>query len=170
MSRLRAARPGRRPARRLDEQSSPLRERPRASSRDPRAPPCCSGPCPSPHLQSNSGCLIVWPIVTGMLRRLRRGDRLLLLKLSRSGGGRVDGALTALSWAAGHSKLWVAVAAVLSAAGGPGGRRAAARGLASVALASAFVNGPLKLVSRRSRPWPPRLVNPPSTYSLPSRQ
>jgi undecaprenyl-diphosphatase len=112
--------------------------------------------------------LIVWPIVTGLLRRLRRGDRLLLLKLSRSGGPRVDTALTALSWAADHSKLWVAVAAALLVVGGPSGRRAAARGLASVALASAFVNGPLKLLSRRSRPWPPRLVNPPSTYSFPS--
>jgi len=57
-----------------------------------------------------------------------------------------------VSRAADHSKLWIASAAVLAAAGGRSGQRAALNGLASVAVSSAVVNMLLKPLSRRRRP------------------
>lgn len=57
-----------------------------------------------------------------------------------------------LSRAADHSKLWLGIAAGLALAGGPGGRRAAARGLAAVGVSSALVNAGVKSLSRRRRP------------------
>lgn len=107
-------------------------------------------------------------------QRLRRWDERLLQRVSGAGAPTVDRALAALSWSADRSKLWLGLAAVLSLAGGPSGRRAAARGLVSVLLASAFVNGPAKLLFRRARPSPARtsrlarLVKPPRTASFPS--
>jgi YegS/Rv2252/BmrU family lipid kinase len=75
----------------------------------------------------------------------------------------------ALTRAANHSGLWMALAAVLALAGGRRGRRAAARGLTAIALASATSNGPLKLVFRHQRPTRrPALVRRPGTYSFPS--
>src|SRR5215203_963350 len=63
-----------------------------------------------------------------------------------------DRALGALSRAADHSKLWMAAASVLAAAGGTGGRRAAASGVASLGVTSAIVNLALKPLGRRGRP------------------
>jgi diacylglycerol kinase family enzyme/membrane-associated phospholipid phosphatase len=60
--------------------------------------------------------------------------------------------LPKLSRAANHGRLWFAVAAGIAAAGGPSGRRAAARGLGSLALASLTVNTVGKGAVRRSRP------------------
>jgi membrane-associated phospholipid phosphatase len=57
-----------------------------------------------------------------------------------------------LSRAADHSKLWIASAGILAAAGGQSGRRAAVNSLASIAAASAGVNLVLKPLSRRRRP------------------
>jgi PAP2 superfamily len=51
-----------------------------------------------------------------------------------------------------HSKVWLARAAVLTAAGGARGRRAAVNGLASTALTSAAVNLVLKPLGARRRP------------------
>ena len=64
----------------------------------------------------------------------------------------LDRALSRLTRAADHSKLSLAAAGVLAAAGGLRGRRAAARGLASLAVTAAVVNLGLKLVARRRRP------------------
>lgn len=64
----------------------------------------------------------------------------------------LDRALRAVSTAANKSLLWCAIAAVLTATGGEQGRRAAARGLTAIGMASATVNGPLKLIGRRPRP------------------
>jgi membrane-associated phospholipid phosphatase len=64
----------------------------------------------------------------------------------------LDRGLVALSRAADHSKLWFAWAGALALAGGPDGRRAAVRGLASIAVASGGVNLGVKLLSRRARP------------------
>jgi undecaprenyl-diphosphatase len=64
----------------------------------------------------------------------------------------LDRGLVALTRAADHSKLWFACAGVLAVAGGPRGRRAAGRGLASIAVASGGVNLGVKLLSRRKRP------------------
>jgi undecaprenyl-diphosphatase len=80
-----------------------------------------------------------------------------------------DAALVALTRAANHSVLWMAVAAALALADGERGRRAAVRGLGAVALASAASNGPLKLAFRRPRPARrPPLIRQPRSSSFPS--
>jgi membrane-associated phospholipid phosphatase len=63
-----------------------------------------------------------------------------------------DRALGALSRAADHSRLWFGAATLLAAGGGPRGRRAAATGVASLAVTSAIVNLGLKPLGRRRRP------------------
>jgi membrane-associated phospholipid phosphatase len=87
----------------------------------------------------------------------------------------LDGVFRRLSRAADNSKLWIASAAVLATVGGPGGRRAAVNGLASVAVTSAFVNLGLKRLGRRHRPDRAthhvpitRQVTMPRTTSFPS--
>jgi membrane-associated phospholipid phosphatase len=85
----------------------------------------------------------------------------------------LDRALGRLTRAADYSKLWLAAAGVLAAAGGPAGRRAAVRGLASLAVSAGVVNAVLKLVARRRRPDvhnvpPVRRVRMPRSRSLPS--
>ena len=64
----------------------------------------------------------------------------------------LDRVFRGVSRAADHSKLWLASAGLLALAGGPRGRRAAVDGLASIALASAVVNGLLKPLAGRRRP------------------
>lgn len=64
----------------------------------------------------------------------------------------MDSGFVALTRAADHSKLWFACAGVLAVAGGRDGRRAAVRGLASIAVASGGVNLGVKFLSRRARP------------------
>jgi membrane-associated phospholipid phosphatase len=81
----------------------------------------------------------------------------------------VDSYLERISEAASHSKLWFGVAAVMAAAAGPRGRRAAGDGVFAIAVTSALVNGPLKLVFRRPRPARRRhLRRYPRTTSFPS--
>jgi membrane-associated phospholipid phosphatase len=87
----------------------------------------------------------------------------------------LDRAFQALSRAADRSALWLAHAALLSAAGGPRGRRAAINGIASIALTSAVVNGAMKPLSARRRPDRElydvpvsRQVTMPRTTSFPS--
>jgi undecaprenyl-diphosphatase len=63
----------------------------------------------------------------------------------------LDGALRRLSRAANHSRIWLGCSGLLAVAGGRG-RRAAASGLASVAVTSATVNLVLKPLSNRRRP------------------
>ena len=64
----------------------------------------------------------------------------------------LDRAFRRLSQAADYSKLWLASAALLAAAGGGPGRRAAVNGLASTGLTSAVVNLVLKPLGGRRRP------------------
>lgn len=85
----------------------------------------------------------------------------------------LDQVLRAVSTAANRSVLWCGVAAVLAGTGGAPGRRAAIRGVAAIALTSATVNGPLKLLGRRPRPTlapvPGRKPFPmPGSFSFPS--
>jgi membrane-associated phospholipid phosphatase len=63
-----------------------------------------------------------------------------------------DAALRGLSRAADRSKLWIACSALSVAFGGERGRRAAAAGLASIAVTSAVVNLVLKPLGNRRRP------------------
>jgi undecaprenyl-diphosphatase len=100
-------------------------------------------------------------------------ENALLTRLHRRQPRAADTALAALSNAADNSKLWLGTAAVLAVTGRQG-RRAALRGLASLATASAIANGPAKFSVRRRRPpfttlppgWLPR--RHPVTYSFPS--
>jgi len=87
----------------------------------------------------------------------------------------LDRAMARLSRAADYSRLSVAAAAVLAAAGGRYGPRAAAMGLASVGVASSVVNVGLKPLGRRKRPDRAverapvaRHVRVPSSTSFPS--
>jgi membrane-associated phospholipid phosphatase len=66
----------------------------------------------------------------------------------------LDRALGRLTRAADHSKLSLAAAGALAVAGKETGRRAAARGLASLAVTSVIVNAGLKLAAKRPRPAP----------------
>ena len=87
----------------------------------------------------------------------------------------LDRAMARLSRAADYSRLSVAAAALLAAAGGRYGPRAAAMGLASVGVASSVVNVGLKPLGRRKRPDRAvervpvaRHVRMPSSTSFPS--
>jgi undecaprenyl-diphosphatase len=64
----------------------------------------------------------------------------------------LDRFMRRLSHAANYSRLSVSSAAVLAVTGGPTGRRAAGRGLASIGVTSAVVNLVVKPLSRRRRP------------------
>lgn len=64
----------------------------------------------------------------------------------------LDVAMRRLSLAADQSKLWFGIAAAMALLGGSGGRRAATRGVASLALASGFANLVAKPLTTRRRP------------------
>jgi undecaprenyl-diphosphatase len=83
----------------------------------------------------------------------------------------VDRALVSLTTAANYGRLWLLAAAGLATFGGRRGRRAASRGVAAIALASAVTNGPAKLLVSRRRPSTesrPALIRMPSSSSFPS--
>ncbi|MET9405178.1 phosphatase PAP2 family protein [Streptomyces sp. NPDC002935] len=85
-----------------------------------------------------------------------------------------DPALRRLSHAANHGRLWIGTAAGMSLVGGPTARRAALRGLGSLALASFTVNTLVKWSARRPRPLLEgvpsirHLTRQPRTTSFPS--
>jgi membrane-associated phospholipid phosphatase len=87
----------------------------------------------------------------------------------------LDRAMARLSHSADYSRLSLASAAVLAVTGRRDGRRAAASGLASVAVAASFVNLGVKPLGRRRRPDRAleqvplaRHVRMPSSTSFPS--
>lgn len=88
----------------------------------------------------------------GLGEALHRLDAELFRRAVQAHDPLLDRTLPALSRAADHSVLWFAVAAVLAAAGGPGWRRGAGRGLAAVALASTATNVVVKGQYARTRP------------------
>jgi undecaprenyl-diphosphatase len=96
--------------------------------------------------------LPAWRGLRAYVREAERIDRAVYASVARTSTPRLDVLMRSLSSAANYSRLSVACAAVLAAAGGPTGRRAAASGLASVAATSAFVNLVFKHVSGRRRP------------------
>lgn len=105
---------------------------------------------------------------------LQRLDENLYARLATAKVPVLDAVLPRLSRAANHSKLWIAIAVVFAAVGRAKGRRAASRGLRAVALTSAIVNGPIKLVANRHRPTGElipaarRLARVPTSSSFPS--
>ncbi|MDQ1674670.1 MAG: hypothetical protein QOC98_3232 [Frankiaceae bacterium] len=106
-----------------------------------------------------------------MLTRLQSWDRRAFSAVHRADTPLLDAALPPLTRSADHGRLWLGVAALLAVTGR---RRAAVRGLASLGVASAVANGPLKLATRRARPGLDgvpvlrRLTLQPSTSSFPS--
>ena len=88
----------------------------------------------------------------GILEPLVRLDCELFARVAGRNTPWLDRGLPLLSRSANHSGLWMAVASALSVAGGRRGRRAAVRGLASIAVTSLAVNQGIKRVVRRPRP------------------
>ena len=89
----------------------------------------------------------------GLREQLDGLDRAVFRAIAATPTPSLDRAFGALSRAANHSVLWVAIAAGLAATGASG-RRAAADGLAAVAVTSAVVNLGLKPLGGRRRPNP----------------
>jgi membrane-associated phospholipid phosphatase len=93
--------------------------------------------------------------VKSLRRALEEADRLdqaTYEAIARTSTPSLDVAMSRLSRAADYSKLSIGAAAVLALAGGAEGRRAAARGMASVAVTATVVNLVLKPLTRRRRP------------------
>jgi undecaprenyl-diphosphatase len=100
-------------------------------------------------------------------------DRRLFDRLTRRERQFADRTLRQLSNSANRSMLWLAIAGILAILGGRAGRRAALRGVASIALTSTLVNLPLKYFARRRRPSTsssnrPLPISLPNTFSFPS--
>lgn len=104
---------------------------------------------------------------------VRRLDLAVFQAVARQHSPVLDAALPRLSRAANHSRLWFALAAVM-AASGRRGRRAALRGVASIAVTSTVTNLPAKLLTGRTRPdirvvpEARRLARVPTSTSFPS--
>jgi undecaprenyl-diphosphatase len=111
---------------------------------------------------------------TRWLRDAERIDLAVYAAIAATPTPALDGVMSRLSVAANRSQLWLAVAALLAVGRGAPGRRAARAGVASVAVASAVVNGAIKPLGRRRRPAPgaelavARRVRMPASTSFPS--
>ncbi|MDX2648338.1 phosphatase PAP2 family protein, partial [Streptomyces sp. PA03-1a] len=109
-----------------------------------------------------------------MRRILSAWDKELFLNVATRSWPAAEPVLPRLSKAANHGLLWFGVAAGIAAVGGRTGRRAALRGAASLAVASAVVNTVGKGAVRRNRPVLDavpvmrRLSRQPGTTSFPS--
>ncbi|MYS20133.1 undecaprenyl-diphosphatase [Streptomyces sp. DvalAA-14] len=79
-------------------------------------------------------------------------DKALFARVAKQHWPGAEPVLPRLSRSANHGRLWFAVAAGMAATGGRSGRRAAARGLGSMALASLTANTVGKGAVRRTRP------------------
>jgi diacylglycerol kinase family enzyme/membrane-associated phospholipid phosphatase len=105
------------------------------------------------------------------LARLDRLDKRLHRAAARRESDLLDLTLPPLTHSADHGLLWFAVAGLLAVGGQ---RRAAVRGLASLAVASTVANLPAKSAARRTRPLltpvplPRRLMLQPTSSSFPS--
>ncbi len=100
-------------------------------------------------------------------------DRRLFERLTARERRVADRSLRQLSNSANRSMLWLAISGIMAILGGRAGRRAAFRGIVSIALTSTLVNLPLKYLARRDRPtrrWGdrPLPVSVPNSFSFPS--
>jgi diacylglycerol kinase family enzyme/membrane-associated phospholipid phosphatase len=101
-------------------------------------------------------------------------DREVFEAIAESPSPLLDATMPRLTRAADHSRLWLAIAAALTAVGGPTTRRATTRGVLSLAATSLFTNQVAKQVWRRPRPnWGVVALNRrshrlPTSNSLPS--
>jgi membrane-associated phospholipid phosphatase len=90
--------------------------------------------------------------IAGWRRDATRVDVALYAAIAQTPTPILDGAMARLSHAADFSRLSLASAAVLAATGGRTGRRAAAHGLAAVAVTATVVNLVAKPLGGRRRP------------------
>ncbi|MGV0600792.1 phosphatase PAP2 family protein, partial [Mycolicibacterium pulveris] len=79
-------------------------------------------------------------------------DREVFEAIADSPSPLLDAVMPRLTRAADYSKLWLAIAAVLAAVGGPSVKRGATRGVASLAVTSLLTNQAAKRVWKRPRP------------------
>src|SRR3954470_14475392 len=86
-----------------------------------------------------------------LANRARAADVRLFGKAATWDNPTLDDVLPRVTRAADHGVLWMGIAAAL-ALSGRRGRRSAARGMLSLGMSSAVVNGPAKWVFRRGRP------------------
>jgi len=90
------------------------------------------------------------------IRQITRGlgtlDREVFEAVAESPGVLLDKAMPILTRAADHSKLWLAIAAALAAAGSPSARRGAGQGVATLAVTSLVTNQVAKRLWKRPRP------------------
>lgn len=111
---------------------------------------------------------------SGAARRLVKADLAVFRRVARTKSATLDRTLPALSRSANHSALWVLLAGGLATWGGRFGKRAAIRGVGSIAVTSVLVSGGLKRVFHRPRPalrdipLARRLTRQPLTTSFPS--
>jgi membrane-associated phospholipid phosphatase len=109
----------------------------------------------------------------GPRRRIAALDPAAVRWVARLNSPALDRVMPALSEAANHGKLWIALGACLQATGNRRAGRAARRGLVSLAAASATANIIGKGLASRSRPAAEvpaarRLAHAPWTSSFPS--
>jgi membrane-associated phospholipid phosphatase len=109
----------------------------------------------------------------GLRHRLAALDRAAVRRVARLNSPALDHVMPALSQLANHGKLWIALGAGLQATGNHRAGRAAWRGLASLAAASATANIIGKGLASRKRPDAEvpaarRLPHAPWTSSFPS--
>src|ERR1700716_2122013 len=88
------------------------------------------------------------------LNALDRSDVALYVKIGQVQSPAFDRIMPALTRAADHSKLWMAVAATAKLSGDKAMTRAAIRGLGSIAVASLLANQVAQRIPPRRRPGP----------------
>ncbi len=107
-----------------------------------------------------------------LLRRLHEVDEKVFARVAGWESPAMDRLMPALSQAASHSKIWIAMAAALSLAGGKKGRRTAVESLTAVAITSLLANLVAKRFFGRPRPTDqvlePRRLPTPKSSSMPS--
>ena len=113
--------------------------------------------------------------MTRWLEEAKRIDLAVYAVIARTPTPALDRAMSELSRAADYSRLSLASASLLAVGGGSAGRRAAALGLASLAVTATIVNAAVKPLGRRRRPDRlihdvplARHVGMPSSRSFPS--
>lgn len=115
------------------------------------------------------------PAAARIIGELNRLDRAVYEAIADSSTPNLDEPLRRFSDAANYSKIWIAAALIIGAAGGKRGRRAALTGLVSIGVTSAVVNQGVKRLAVRPRPDrdgqevpETRFVHMPDSTSFPS--
>jgi undecaprenyl-diphosphatase len=120
------------------------------------------------------GCIVVgYLLLMRLLAAVRDGDRRVTKWMAAGASPGVRRGLSAVEEAAEGSKLWCGAAVAMAWRGGRGGRKAAAAGLAAVAVAQLASNGVCKQLADRLRPpkeWIPHdeVEDRPDSSSFPS--